>query len=157
MALSAMLWSSLVLGVVLSAVNATTDQLVALAAVLGATYASIVQFTPRRVRDSELIGELVAVGGVMAALITVAITGGADSGYVLFLAIPSFYAGAFLGRRIGLETAVLTSIGLITVVVTLGPQPASRMPVHSQTLRSSTARRITRLEMLGRFATCRPL
>ena len=123
-----MLWSSLVLGVVLSAVNATTDQLVALAAVLGATYASIVQFTPRRVRDSELIGELVAVGGVMAALITVAITGGADSGYVLFLAIPSFYAGAFLGRRIGLETAVLTSIGLITVVVTLG-QPVAQGPI----------------------------
>ena len=119
LALSAILWSSLVLGVVLSAVNAAADTLVALAAVIGATYASILQFTPRRLRDSELIGELVAVGGVVAALIAVAITGGGDSGYVLFLAIPPFYAGAFLGRRIGLETAILTSIGFVTIVLAL--------------------------------------
>ncbi len=119
LALSAILWSSLVLGVVLSAVNATTDTLVALAAVIGATYASILQFTPRRIRDGEMIGELVAVGGVVAALIAVAITGGGDSGYVLFLAIPPFYAGAFLGRRIGLETAILTSIGFLTIVLAL--------------------------------------
>lgn len=119
LALSAILWSSLVLGVVLSAVNATTDTFVALAAVIGATYASILQFTPRRIRDGEMIGELVAVGGVVAALIAVAITGGGDSGYVLFLAIPPFYAGAFLGRRIGLETAILTSIGFVTIVLAL--------------------------------------
>lgn len=117
--MSAILWSSLVLGVVLSSVNATADTLVALAAVIGATYASILQFTPRRIRDGELIGELVAVGGVVAALIAVAITGGGDSGYVLFLAIPPFYAGAFLGRRIGLETAILTSIGFLTIVLAL--------------------------------------
>jgi len=38
---------------------------------------------------------------------------------VLFLAVPSFFAAAFLGLRVGLEIAVLSSSGLAVVIATL--------------------------------------
>ena len=48
-----------------------------------------------------------------------ALTGGVDSGYVIFLAAPAFFAGAFLGLRVGLETALLAAVGLVVVVAAL--------------------------------------
>ena len=77
------------------------------------------QVMPRSVRHSDNVGEFLSVGGVLVALLAVALTGGINSPYLLFLATPSFFAGAFLGYRIRIETALLTSAGLIGIVAML--------------------------------------
>ena len=73
------------------------------------------QIVPRRIRDSEQWGELLAVLGIVAALIAMALTGGSESAYVIFLAGPPLFAAGFLGVRVGLETAALAIAGLFVV------------------------------------------
>jgi signal transduction histidine kinase len=80
------------------------------------------QVLPRRLRNTDSVGELMAVIGVVVSLVVVALTGGIESAYLLYVAAPSFFAGAFLGFRVGVETALLTSTGLIVVVATLGQE-----------------------------------
>ena len=117
--LSVLLWTAFGLGLFLSIIpeGRSADSLIA--AVGAATYVVTMQVMPRSVRHSDNVGELLSVGGVLVALLAVALTGGIDSPYLLFLATPSFFAGAFLGYRIGIETALLTSAGLIGIVAML--------------------------------------
>ncbi len=89
------------------------------AGVAVAAYVVVMQVMPRPIRNSDDVGELLAVSGVLVALFAVALTDGIGSAYLLFLATPSFFAGAFLGYRIGVETALLTSAGLIGVAAVL--------------------------------------
>jgi signal transduction histidine kinase len=117
--LSVLLWTSFGLGLFLSIVPDGTTPRAAFAAVAVATYVVTMQVVPRPTRHSDNIGELLSVVGVVIALLATALTDGIDSPYLLFLATPSFFAGAFLGYRIGIETALLTSIGFIAVVATL--------------------------------------
>jgi signal transduction histidine kinase len=128
--LAALHWGSFTLAVILSfladGANAAT---LASAATAGA-YVVAVQTTPRRYRNDESIGELVAVVGVVVSLVAVALTGGIDSPYLLYMAAPSFFAGAFLGLRIGVETAVLTSFGLVAVVAAVGQEYLSGQVVQ---------------------------
>ena len=120
--LSALHWGSFTLGAILSIlVNGTNAATLTSAAIAGA-YVVAVQATPRRYRNEDSIGELVAVVGVVASLVAVALTDGINSPYLLYLAAPSFFGGAFLGFRIGVETALLTSSGLVAVVAALDQQ-----------------------------------
>ena len=120
--LSALHWGSFALGAVLSILVQGADATTLISAALAGSYVVAVQATPRRYRNDESIGELIAVVGVVVSLVVVALTRGIDSPYLLYLAAPSFYAGAFLGYRIGVETAVLTSFGLVAVVAALGQE-----------------------------------
>jgi len=117
--LTAVHWSGLTLAVIFSAASEGMTGDVAVASVVAGGYVVAMQVIPRSLRDTELIGELLAVIGVIASLVAVALTGGIDSPFVLFLAVPAFFAAAFLGFRIGLETAVLSAAGLAVVVATL--------------------------------------
>lgn len=120
--LSVLLWGSLALGIVISALTEGVTPVVSAAALISGAYVIAMQTFPRRLRDTDGVGELLAVLGVVASLISVAITGGITSPYLLFLAGPSLFASVFLGLRIGLETALLTSSGLVVVVATLGQE-----------------------------------
>ena len=117
--LSVLLWAAFGLGMFLSLAfdGRTTGAMIAGIAV--AAYTVTMQIVPRPIRHSDNVGELLAVSGVLISLLAVALTDGIGSPYLLFLATPSFFAGAFLGYRIGIETALLTSAGLIGVVATL--------------------------------------
>ena len=117
--LSALHWGSFAVGAIISILVRGADASTLSSAALAGAYVVAVQATPRRYRNDDSIGELVAVVGVVVSLVAVALTGGADSPYLLYLAAPSFFAGAFLGFRIGVETALLTSFGLIAVVAAL--------------------------------------
>jgi hypothetical protein len=55
------------------------------------------QITPRAIRRSDNVGELLAVSGVLISLFAIALTDGIASPYLLLLATPSFFAGANLG------------------------------------------------------------
>jgi len=117
--LMVLLWGSFAFGFLLSAIRNGASPAVTISAFIAGAYAVVMQWLPLRWRLDQNIGELIAVAGVVIALIAVALTGGINSPYLLFLSAPSFYAGAFLGFRVGVETAVLTSMGLIFVVATL--------------------------------------
>jgi signal transduction histidine kinase len=113
--LSAVLWASLTLSVIVSAIGEGATGNVGIAALLASAWVVAMQALPRRLRDSEQWGELLAVLGVIVGLIAIALTGGADSAYVIFLAGPPLYAASFLGTRIGLETGALSISGLLVV------------------------------------------
>ena len=74
------------------------------------------QALPRRLRNSESWGEPLAVLGIIVSLIAVALTGGSESAFVIFLAGPPLFAASFLGMRIGLETGALSIAGLFVIV-----------------------------------------
>jgi signal transduction histidine kinase len=114
---SVLLWFALALGLVITAVQQGPTPQVALAAAITSVFAAVMQVFPRRFRRRDSVGELLAISGVVMALVAVALTDGSASPYLLFLATPTFFAAAFLGLRIGLETAGLTSLGLIAVVL----------------------------------------
>jgi len=117
--LSAILWLGFGLSVFLSGLREGATPGVGLAGVFAGTYVVAMQVTPRRHRNSAQLGEILAIIGVIVSLVAIAITGGIDSGYVIFLVAPAFFAGAFLGIRIGLETALLAAVGLVVVVAAL--------------------------------------
>lgn len=113
--LSAVLWGSLTLSVTLTAVIDGATANVGISALLTGAWVVAMQTIPRRLRNSEQWGELLAVLGVVVALIAMALTGGSESGYVVFLAGPPLFAASFLGLRIGLETAALSVTGLFVI------------------------------------------
>lgn len=114
--LSAVLWASLTLSVIVSAVDDGATGNVGISALLAGAWVVAMQALPQRIRDSAQWGELLAVLGVIVGLIAIALTGGAESAYVIFLAGPPLYAASFLGTRIGLETGALSIAGLFVVV-----------------------------------------
>jgi signal transduction histidine kinase len=132
--LSAILWIGFGFGLILSAVRQGATPGVSLATVFAGTYVVAMQILPRRVRNGAQLGETLAIIGVVVALVAVALTGGLDSGYVIFLVAPAFFAGAFLGTRVGLETALLASIGLIVVVAALSQPVLNARVVESISL-----------------------
>ena len=113
--LSAVIWSSLTLSVVVTTVvrGATAD--VAISALLAASWVVAMQVVPSRLRNSEQWGELLAVTGVVVSLVAMALTDGAESIYVLFLAGVPLFAASFLGTRIAYETGALAVAGLFVL------------------------------------------
>lgn len=117
--LSAILWIGFAFALVLSGVRQGATPGVSLATVFAGSYVVAMQIIPRRIRNGPQLGETLAIIGVVVALVGIALTGGIDSGYVIFLVAPAFFAGGFLGLRIGLETALLAATGLIVVIAAL--------------------------------------
>jgi len=117
--LSAVLWGGLTLSVTITAVVEGATANVGISALLTGAWVVAMQTAPRRLRNSEQWGELLAVLGVVVALIAMALTGGSESGYVIFLAGPPLFAASFLGLRIGLETGALSVAGLFVIARSL--------------------------------------
>lgn len=117
--LSAILWIGFGLSLFLTGLREGATPGVGLAGVFAGTYVVAMQIMPRRLRNTRQLGETLAIIGVIVALVGIALTGGLDSGYVIFLIGPAFFAGAFLGTRIGLETALLAAVGYVVVVAAL--------------------------------------
>jgi signal transduction histidine kinase len=113
--LSAVLWGALTLSVTVTAVVEGATANVGISALLAGAWVVTMQTLPRRLRNSEQWGELLAVLGVVVSLIAMSLTGGSESGYVIFLAGPPLFAASFLGLRIGLETGALSIAGLFVV------------------------------------------
>jgi signal transduction histidine kinase len=113
--LSAVLWGALTLSVTVTAVVEGATANVGISALLAGAWVVTMQTMPRRLRNSEQWGELLAVLGVVVSLIAMSLTGGSESGYVIFLAGPPLFAASFLGLRIGLETGALSIAGLFVV------------------------------------------
>ena len=117
--LSVLLWTAFGIGLFLSVVPGGRTQAAMIAGSAVGVYVVAMQVIPRSIRHGENIGELLAVSGVLISLFAVALTDGLGSPYLLLLATPSFFAGANLGYRIGIETALLTTAGLVAVVAML--------------------------------------
>lgn len=113
--LTAVLWASLTLSVVVTAIADGATATVGISALLAAAWVVAMQVLPRRIRDGETWGEFFAVIGVVVSLIAMALTGGSESTYVIFLAGPPLFAASFLGPRIGFETAALSIAGLFVI------------------------------------------
>jgi signal transduction histidine kinase len=110
--LSAVMWASLTLSVtVTTVVNGATPN-VGISALLAGAWVVAMQVVPNQHRNSEQWGELLAVIGVVVSLVAMALTGGSDSVYVLFLAAVPLFAASFLGVRIAYETGTLSVAGL---------------------------------------------
>lgn len=112
---SAVLWGSFTLSVVVSGLSRGATATVGVSALLAGAYVVGMQTLPHRIRTAEQWGELMAVIGVIVALIAMALTGGSESAYVIFLAGPPLFAASFLGLRIGLETGALSIAGLFVI------------------------------------------
>lgn len=117
--LSAILWIGFGLSLFLTGLGDGATAGFGVSGLLTGAYVVTMQVLPRRLRNTRQVGELLAIVGVIVSLVAIAITGGSDSGYVIFLIAPTFFAGAFLGVRIGIETALLASIGYVMVIAAL--------------------------------------
>ncbi len=113
--LSAVLWASLTVSVIVSSISRGSSATVGVSALLAGAYVVAMQVIPNRIRNSEQWGELLAVIGVVVSLIAMALTGGAQSAYVIFLAGPPLFAAGFLGFRIGFGTGALAIAGLFVI------------------------------------------
>lgn len=89
------------------------------AAMTAGSYVVFLQATPRRLREQRLVGEALATVGVIATLTAVALTAAANSGYILMVSVPIFFASAFMGFRVGMETALLATAGLVAILIVL--------------------------------------
>ena len=117
--LSVLHWGGLALALFISGLDDGPNPEFAAAGLIAGAYVVTMQAMPRRVRQSPVVGEAIAVMGVVASLVAVSLTGGARSPYLLFLSAPTFFASAFLSLRHGLEIALLSSAGLAVVAASL--------------------------------------
>ncbi len=112
---SAVLWASLTLSIIVSTMLDGATANVGISALLAGAWVVTMQVIPRHQRNTEQWGELLAVLGVVVSLVAMALTGGADSVYVIFLAGAPLFAAGFLSTRIAYETGALTIAGLFVV------------------------------------------
>ncbi len=113
--LSAVLWASLTVSIIVSTMLDGATANVGVSALLAGGWVVTMQAVSRRQRNSEQWGELLAVIGVVVSLVAMALTGGADSVYVIFLAGAPLFAASFLSARIAYETGALSIAGLFVV------------------------------------------
>lgn len=117
--LTAIMLAAYALAIFQSAVDEPNSSEAFWAALITGVYILLVQVVPRRLRDRGAVGEMLAVTGVGATLAAVALTEAANSGYILLVSAPIFFAAAFMGLRIGLETALLAVFGFLAVLIVL--------------------------------------
>ncbi len=130
--LSAVMWASLTLSVIITTVVYGATASVGISALLAGAWVVAMQVVPNRHRNSEQWGELLAVVGVVVSLVAVSLTGGGDSIYVLYLASVPLFAASCLNTRIAYETGALAIAGLFVIARALG-QPL----LDQSTLRSA--------------------
>ena len=118
-------WVSLAIGVGLTLVQVGVDPSTVAASAAVAGYTIALQFIPRRSKNSTLVGGLLALLGVVTSLFAIAITGGLESGFLIYLAVPVFFASAFHGTVLGVLTTFAAMIGLIGIATTSGTPPLS--------------------------------
>lgn len=119
--LTVLQWGALTVGIVLSALDGITASVLIAGTATGG-YVIAMQAMPRSIRDGDVIGELMALVGVVASLLAIALTDGIDSPYTLFLTVPVFYASAFHGFRLGVATGLLSAAGVAIVMGALGQE-----------------------------------
>ncbi len=107
--------AAVAVGMVVSAVRGTTVVRFAAAAAVTCAWVAALQLVPGERQRVSFVGEALAVAGAFAALMAVSITGGGDSPYLLFSLVPTVFAASLLGRRVGVEVAALSTLGLVLV------------------------------------------
>ncbi len=124
--LTALMFGAFGLAIFLSGLGAADRRNGLWAAMIAGSYVVFLQATPRRLREQRVVGEALATVGVIATLAAVAITGGENGGYVLLVSVPIFYASAFMGFRVGMETALLATAGLVAITIAIDEPPIER-------------------------------
>lgn len=111
-------WVSLIVGVGLTLLQFGVEPstIAASAAVTGYTIA--IQSIPTRSKNTPLVGGLLALLGVVTSLFAIALTGGLESAFLLYLAVPIFFAAAFHGTILGVLTTFAAIVGLVAVATT---------------------------------------
>jgi signal transduction histidine kinase len=124
--LTALMFGAFGLAIFLGGLDAQENSRHVGAAIISGAYVIVLQATPRRIREQRLVGELLATAGVAATLLSVALTDATNSGYVLLVSVPIFFAAAFMGFRIGMETALMATVGLMIILIVLDLSIAER-------------------------------
>lgn len=122
---SVLQWVSLVVGVGLSVLEYGATSGVITASTALTAYTVAMQAIPQRQKDTPLVGALLALLGVVTSLMAVSLTGGIDSPFLLYLAVPVFFAAAFHGGVLSGFTTLVTVVGLIAVVASDIDDPLS--------------------------------
>lgn len=117
--LTALMFGAFGLAIFLSGLGARDRSNGLWAAMIAGSYVVFLQATPRSIRERRLVGEALATVGVIATLTAVALTAADNGGYVLMVAVPIFFASAFMGFRVGMETALLATAGLVAILIVL--------------------------------------
>ena len=115
-----LVWVALVVGVGLSILETGVDPETVAASVAVTAYTIGMQAIPYRHKQLPLVSTLLAFLGVATALLAIGLTGGVESPYLLFLAVPIFFASAFHGMRLGGVTTLAAIVGLIGVAAASG-------------------------------------
>jgi signal transduction histidine kinase len=115
-----LVWVALVVGVGLSILETGVDPETVAASVAVTAYTIGMQAIPYRHKQLPLVSTLLAFLGVATALLAIGLTGGVESPYLLFLAVPIFFASAFHGMRLGGVTTLAAIVGLIGVAASSG-------------------------------------
>jgi signal transduction histidine kinase len=115
-----LVWVALVVGVGLSILEYGVEPETVVASVAATGYAIAIQAIPYRHKEVPLVAALLAFLGVVTALLAIGQTGGVDSPYVLYLAVPIYFASAFHGMRLGGVTTLAAIVGLVAVAATSG-------------------------------------
>ena len=110
-----LVWVALVVGVGLSILESGVEPETVVASVAATGYTIGIQAIPYRHKQAPLVAALLAFLGVVTALLAIGLTGGVDSPYVLYLAVPIYFASAFHGMRLGGFTTLAAIVGLVAV------------------------------------------
>lgn len=115
-----LVWAALVVGVGLSILESGVEPETVVASVAATGYTIGIQAIPYRHKQAPLVATLLALLGVVTALLAIGLTGGVDSPYVLYLAVPIYFASAFHGMRLGGFTTLAAIVGLVAVAAVSG-------------------------------------
>jgi hypothetical protein len=118
--LTALMLGAYALAIWLSGINRGKGTDALWAGVISGAYIVVLQVLPRELRERRPVGEILATIGVAATLAAVALTDADNGGYMLLVAVPIFFAAAFMGFRIGMETALLATAGFVAINLSLG-------------------------------------
>jgi len=122
---SVLQWTALVLGVglaVLGDVNLTGEISAATitASVAVAAYTVLMQVLPTNRKQLPFVGAFLAALGVAISLFAISLTGGTGSPFLLYLAVPIFFAATTQGVVLGAITALAGIVGLALVARNAG-------------------------------------
>ena len=118
-------WSALVVGVglaVLGDVNlyGEVTPAVITASIAVAAYTVVMQVTPTTTKRLPFVGAFLAALGVAVSLFAISLTGGTSSPFLLYLAVPIFFAATTQGTVLGAVTALAGIAGLTLVASNAG-------------------------------------